>query len=101
VKGQPFGDNGVVTVLETFDEPWLQGNAAFSRQVRGATGAVQQSLHPTRPVFLLDFDESLILFLEGAIVAAPIVGLPRTRGDGPFVEHPPLQDRAKQLPTGS
>ena len=59
MEGQPFGENGVVTTLETFDEPRLHSNAPFSRSVRGVTGAAQQPLHLARPLFFLDFDESL------------------------------------------
>ena len=59
MEGQPFGENGVVTALETFDEPRLQRNAPFSRSVRDVTGAAQQPLHLARPLFFLDFDESL------------------------------------------
>ena len=61
MEGQPFGENGVVTTRETFDEPRLHSNAAFSRSVRGVTGAAQQPLHLARPLFFLDFDESLEL----------------------------------------
>jgi hypothetical protein len=41
MEDQPFGENGVVTTLETFDESRLQGNAPFSRSVHGVTGAAQ------------------------------------------------------------
>ena len=61
MEDQPFGENGVVTTLETFDEPRLQSNAPFSRSVRGVTGAAQQPLHLARPLFFLDLDESLQL----------------------------------------
>ena len=59
VKSEPFGENGVVTAFATFDESRLQRNAPFSREIRRVTGAAQQPLHLTRPVFILDFDESL------------------------------------------
>jgi len=52
---QPFGQNGVVTALETCDERRLRGNVLFSREVRRMTGAAQQPLHLARPFFLLDF----------------------------------------------
>jgi hypothetical protein len=41
VEEEPFGENGVVTTLETSDESRLQRNAPFSRFVRGMTGAAQ------------------------------------------------------------
>src|SRR5258708_26909424 len=56
---QPFGQDGVVTTLEAFDEQRLQRNAPFSREIRRMRGAAQQPLHFARPVFLLDFHESL------------------------------------------
>ena len=59
MEGQSFGENGVVTTLEAFDESRLHRNAPFSRSVRGVTGAAQQPLHFARPLFFLDFDESL------------------------------------------
>src|SRR5450756_1029388 len=59
MEAQPFSENGVVTALETFDESRLQRNAPFSREIRRVTGTPQQPLHLARPVFPLDFDESL------------------------------------------
>jgi hypothetical protein len=59
MEGQPFGENGVVTTFETFDESRSQRNAPFSCSIRDVTGAAQQSLHLARPLFFLDFDECL------------------------------------------
>jgi hypothetical protein len=59
MEGQPFGENGVVTTFETFDEPRSQRNAPFSCSIRDVTGAAQQPLHLARPLFFLDFDERL------------------------------------------
>ena len=61
MKGEAFRDNRVVTSLDARDEPGLQGNAAFAREVRGVTGAAQQSLHLARPLLFLDLDERLQL----------------------------------------
>ena len=59
MEGEPFGENGVVTALETFDESRFQRNASFSREIGRVTGAAQQPLHLARPVFLLDLDQRL------------------------------------------
>jgi hypothetical protein len=59
MEGQPFGENGVVTTFETFDEPGSQRNVPFSCSIRDVTGAAQQPLHLARPLFFLDFDQSL------------------------------------------
>lgn len=59
MKSQAFSDNRVVASLDARDEARLQRNAALSREIRGVTGAEQQSLHLARPVLLLDFDERL------------------------------------------
>jgi hypothetical protein len=59
VKSEPFGENGVVTALETFDELGLQRNVPFSREIRRVTGAAQQPLRLARPVLILNFDKSL------------------------------------------
>ena len=59
MEGQPFGENGVVTTFETFDESRSQRNALFSCSIRDVTGAAQQPLHLARPLFFLDFDQSL------------------------------------------
>jgi hypothetical protein len=59
MEGQPFGENGVVTTFETFDESRSQSNAPFSCSIRDVTGAAQQPLHLARPLFFLDFDERL------------------------------------------
>src|ERR1019366_3299568 len=59
MESQPFGKNGVVTALKTFDESRLQSNAPFSGDIHRVTGAPQQPLHLARPVFPLYFDESL------------------------------------------
>ena len=59
MEGQPFGENGVVTTFETFDESRSQRNAPFSCSIRDVTGAAQQPLHLARPLFFLDFDERL------------------------------------------
>src|ERR1700674_3761171 len=45
MEGQPFGENGVVTTFETFDESRSQRNAPFSCSIRDVTGAAQQPLH--------------------------------------------------------
>ena len=58
MEDQPFGENGIVTTLETIDEPRLDGHTPFSRSVRDVTGAAQEPLHLARPLFFLDFDES-------------------------------------------
>ena len=55
---ESFGENGIVTTLETIDEPRLDGHTPFSRSVRDVTGAAQEPLHLARPLFFLDFDES-------------------------------------------
>ena len=59
MEGQPFGENGVVTTFETFDELRSQRNAPFSCSIGDVTGAAQQPLHLARPLFFLDFDERL------------------------------------------
>src|SRR5271156_446002 len=59
MEGQPFGENGVVTTFETFDESRFQRSAPFSCSIRNVTGAAQQPLHLARPLFFLDFDERL------------------------------------------
>ena len=41
MEEEPFGENGVVTTLETSDELRLQRNVPFSRSVHGVTGAAQ------------------------------------------------------------
>ncbi len=51
MEGQPFGENGVVTTFETFDESRSQSNAPFSCCIRDVTGAAQQPLHLARPLF--------------------------------------------------
>ena len=61
MEGQPFGENGVITTFETCHESRAQRNAPFSRAIRDVTGAAQQPLHFARPLFFLDFDESLKL----------------------------------------
>jgi hypothetical protein len=45
MEGKPFGENGVVTTFETFDESRSQRNAPFSCSIRDVTGATQQPLH--------------------------------------------------------
>jgi hypothetical protein len=59
MEEEPFGENGVVTTLETSYEARLHRNAPFSRSVGDVTGATQEPLHLARPLFFLDFDESL------------------------------------------
>jgi hypothetical protein len=59
MEGQPFGENGIVTTFERFDEPGSQRNVPFSCSIRDVTGAAQQPLHLARPLFSLDFDQSL------------------------------------------
>src|ERR1017187_10339048 len=48
MEAQPFGKNGVVTALKTFDESRLQSNAPFSGDIHRVTGAPQQPLHLAR-----------------------------------------------------
>src|SRR5271169_2780816 len=48
MESQPFGENGVVTTFETFDESRSQRNGPFSCSIRDVTGAAQQPLHATR-----------------------------------------------------
>src|SRR5208337_2060875 len=57
VEGQPFGDDSVVTALETRDQARLQRKLPFSGESGRMTGAAQQALHFARPILLLDFDE--------------------------------------------
>src|SRR5207342_7035 len=59
VECQPFGENGVVTALDQCDQRRLQRHASITCEIRRVTGAPQYPLHFARPVFFLDFDESL------------------------------------------
>ena len=59
VECQPFGENGVVTALDQCDQRRLQRHASIACEIRRVTGAPQYPLHFARPVFFLDFDESL------------------------------------------
>ena len=59
VKVQPLGDYGIVTAMETLDEPGLQDNVPFPRQAGGVGGATQEDLHLSRPILLLDLNEGL------------------------------------------
>jgi hypothetical protein len=52
MERQPFGENGVVTTFETFDESRSQRNAPFSCSIRDVTGAAQQPLHLARPLMV-------------------------------------------------
>ena len=49
MEAQPFGENGVITTLTTFDQLRLHRNAPFSRSVRSVTATAAASCAPVAP----------------------------------------------------
>ena len=59
VECETFRQDGVVTSFDERDETGRQCRGLFARDVGRVTGPPQQTLHFTRPVFFLDFDQCL------------------------------------------
>jgi hypothetical protein len=59
VKGQAFGNDGVVAPTDEIDEALTGGLLFGPCQVFGMAGAAEQNLHLPRPVLVFDLDQRL------------------------------------------
>ena len=109
MKGEPCGDDGVVSVLEPLREAGFQRPVAFAGHVGGMAGPTEQALHPQRPGFLLDLDQGLEFSQMMRIAQGMqhtfqgVVGLPVVVDDNandPFQQTAPLRGNAVDAQPG-